>query len=456
MRMNWNNLLLFYTFTGPPSSELERFALVMMKDIASHHHLSSSSSSSSSSSLLSKHTSFFGVELWVLIIAAGAAASLLAAVVVVLSLCLLRHRRWQEPFRITKPKFCLPLKQSVSPDRDVKPNCRGGGVLHDSFSSTQNLVPGRFSSTRSHSFSTGGFGSFNVFTFMEIQSMTDGFSDENLIAKGDSGFVYRGIFMGAMAVSVKRLSSNAQRSEAEEFMARAEMIANVRHKNVARLLGCCNEGAERVLVYEYVEKGDLQQWLYGSRGRVQPLSWRKRMNIIQGVAKGLAYFHEDIEPRITHRDMKPSKILLDYQWNPKMLGVGFTSNVPTFSTAAPLRSSPDARELKNDVHSFGVLIMEIVSGRVPVDQDLPNVSTQVYLVDWIKEMVTNHTIVNVLDPRLPEFPPVKELKRLILIALRCVDPDVEQRPKMGDVIHMLQPRDLLLSNVTEKLCLCSL
>lgn len=247
----------------------------------------------------------------------------------------------------------------------------------------------------------------------------------------------------------------------------------------------------RVLVYEYVEKGDLHELIHGSSGRSQPLTWSKRMKIIQGVAKGfalfslhfkpcqfyccfhyflcfrLAYFHEDLEPRITHQYIRPSKILLDYQWNPKIiLALPSHSDIPINSAFVP---SPNNLDEKIDVHCFGTLIMELVSGKLSVDESSPHVrvyttlfstnpfvicaapaflkaSLQVYLVDWIKEKVVNHKIVDVLDPSLPEFPTLKQLKRVVLIALRCVDPEIEERPKMGDVIHMLQPHDLLLSN----------
>lgn len=178
----------------------------------------------------------------------------------------------------------------------------------------------------------------------------------------------------------------------------------------------------------------------------------------------LAYFHEDIEPKVTHQDIRPSKILFDHQWNPKILDVGFIGH-SAIQTFVP---SPGNLDEKIDVYCFGTLIMELVSGRVSVPQSSPHVrvhmhntyfitnplltyrkqccSWQIYLVDWIKEMVANHMIVDVLDPSLPEFPTIKELKRIVLIALRCVDPEIEQRPKIGDVIHMLQPHDLLLSN----------
>ncbi|EOA28434.1 hypothetical protein CARUB_v10024642mg [Capsella rubella] len=388
---------------------------------------------------LSQHTSFFGIKLWILITASASIAFLLVLVVSTF-LCFFFHRRKcrQEPFRL-RSKLCLPLSHIPSNNKQQIPYNRCGDDVESHRISQVGWSSAHLSYyTRSFS-STGSFGSFTVFTFMEIKNVTDGFANYNLITKGDSSTVYRGILMGTVTVAVKRFFPIHQRYEDKDFITRAEMIANVRHKNVVRLLGYCTEGDEMVLVYEYAEKGDLHQWLHGSAGRNRPLTWRKRMKIIQGIAKGLAYIHEDIEPKITHQDIRPSEILLDYQWNPKILDVGFIGNsdVPTFI------SSPDNLDEKIDVHCFGTLILELVSGRVSVDQSS---SPHVYLVDWIKEMVANHMIVDVLDPNLPEFPTRKELKRIVLIALRCVDPEIKQRPKMGDVIHMLQPHDLLLSS----------
>ncbi|CAN8315466.1 unnamed protein product [Cochlearia groenlandica] len=400
---------------------------------------------------LSQHTSFFGIKLWILITASASIAFLLALIVSVF-LCFILHKKRssrQEPFNALRSKLCLPLSHIPFKDRIKNPYNRCIEEGESQRLSSSRHLPYNYYTCNSFSSATTtttcGFGSFSVFTFMEMQNVTDGFSDENLIAKGDSSMVYRGILMGTVSVAVKRFFPIHQRYEVNDFITRAEMIANVRHKNVARLLGYCIEGDERVLMYEYAEKGDLHEWLHGSTSRNQPLTWTKRMKIIQGVAKGLAYFHEDIEPRLTHHYIRPSKILLDYQWNPKIiLSLPSHIDTPMNSTSIP---SPSNLDDKIDVYCFGTLMMELVSGRVSEDQSSPHV----YLVDWIKEMVVNHMIVDILDPSLPEFPKPKELKRIVLIALRCVDPELEERPKMGDVIHMLQPHDLLLSsNVMQK------
>ncbi|CAG7875000.1 unnamed protein product, partial [Brassica rapa] len=426
---------LFHTLTASSSLSLQRQVAM--------NRIISSQRSDLIEHKLSQHTSFFGIKLWILITASASIAFLLAFIVFV-SLCFIFHRRRcrQEPFRL-RSKLCLPLSHiPLNSDRRYNPYNRCPEYIESGRISSQ---VGWSSAhlpyyTRSFSSTSSSFGSFTVFTFMEIESITDGFSDENLIAKGDSSMVYRGVLMGTVNVAVKRFFPIYQRYDDNDFITRAEMIANVRHKNVVRLLGYCIEGDERALVYEYVEKGDLHEWIHGSSGRNQPLTWSKRMKIIQGVAKGLAYFHEDLEPRITHQYIRPSEILIDYQWNPKIiLAIPSHNDSPMNPTFVP---SPNSLDEKIDVHCFGTLIMELVSGRVCVDQSSPHV----YLVDWIKEMVVNHMIVDVLDPSLPEFPTLKELKRIVLIALRSVDPEIEQRPKMGDVIHMLQPHDLLLNS----------
>ncbi|KAG7642655.1 Protein kinase domain [Arabidopsis suecica] len=433
MRMQeWLEILLIHTLIDSSSLSPQRLRVM--------NRIISSQGSDLIKQKLSQHTSFFGIKLWILITASASIAFLLVLIISVL-LCFIFHRRRcsQEPFRL-RSKLCLPLSHIPLTNKQQIPYNRCGDDIESQRISQVGWSSARLSYyTRSFS-STGSFGSFNVFTFMEIKNVTDSFADDNVITKGDSSTVYRGILMGTVTVAVKRFLPSNSRYEDKDFITKAEMIANVRHKNVVRLLGYCIEGDERVLVYEYAEKGDLHEWLHGSAGRNRPLTWRKRMKIIQGVAKGLAYIHEDIEPKITHQDIRPSKILLDYQWNPKILDVGFIghSDIPT------LIPSPGNMDEKIDVYSFGNMIMELVSGRVSVDQSSPHV--RVYLVDWIKEMVANHMIVDVLDPSLPEFPTIKELKRIVLISLRCVDPELKERPKMGDVIHMLQPHDLLLNN----------
>lgn len=288
------------------------------------------------------------------------------------------------------------------------------------------------------------------YTLRELEVATNMFADENVVGEGGYGIVYHGALEDNTQVAVKNLLNNRGQAE-REFRVEVEAIGRVRHKNLVRLLGYCAEGAHRILVYEYVDNGNLEQWLHGEVGPCSPLTWDIRMNIILGTAKGVMYLHEGLEPKVVHRDIKSSNILLDKQWNPKVSDFGLakllgsersyvtTRVMGTFGYVAPEYASTGMLNERSDVYSFGILIMEIISGRNPVDYSRP--PGEVNLVEWLKTMVSNRNSEGVLDPKLPEKPSSRALKRALLVALRCVDPDAQKRPKMGHVIHMLEVDD---------------
>ncbi|CAN6449296.1 unnamed protein product [Victoria cruziana] len=288
------------------------------------------------------------------------------------------------------------------------------------------------------------------YTLRELEIATNGFADENVIGEGGYGIVYRGILQDNSSVAIKNLLNNRGQAE-KEFKVEVEAIGRVRHKNLVRLLGYCAEGAHRLLVYEYLDNGNLEQWLHGDVGTSSPLTWEIRMNVILGTAKGLTYLHEGLEPKVVHRDVKSSNILLDKQWNPKVSDFGLakllgsersyvtTRVMGTFGYVAPEYASTGMLNERSDVYSFGILIMEIISGRNPVDYKRP--PGEVNLVEWLKSMVANRNSEGVADPKLLEKPSSRALKRALLVALRCVDPDAQKRPKMGHVIHMLEVDD---------------
>lgn len=291
------------------------------------------------------------------------------------------------------------------------------------------------------------------YTLRELDASTNGFADENVVGEGGYGIVYRGLLEDNTKVAVKNLLNNRGQAE-KEFKVEVEAIGRVRHKNLVRLLGYCAEGAHRMLVYEYVNNGNLEQWLHGDVGPSSPLTWNIRINIMIGTAKGLTYLHEGLEPKVVHRDIKSSNILLDRQWNPKVSDFGLakllgseksyvtTRVMGTFGYVAPEYASTGMLNERSDVYSYGILLMEIISGRNPVDYSRP--PEEVNLVDWLKMMVTNRNAEGVLDPKLIEKPSSRALKRALLVALRCVDPNAQKRPKMGHVIHMLEADDIPL------------
>ncbi|XP_043690079.1 probable receptor-like protein kinase At2g42960 [Telopea speciosissima] len=285
------------------------------------------------------------------------------------------------------------------------------------------------------------------FTLRDLEFATNRFAVENVLGEGGYGVVYQGRLMNGTEVAVKKLLNNLGQAE-KEFRVEVEAIGHVRHKNLVRLLGYCIEGIHRMLVYEYVNNGNLEQWLHGAMRQQGSLSWEARMKVILGTAKALAYLHEAIEPKVVHRDIKSSNILIDEEFNAKVSDFGLakllgsgkshitTRVMGTFGYVAPEYANTGLLNEKSDVYSFGVLLLEAVTGRDPVDYSRP--ANEVNLVEWLKMMVGTRRAEEVVDPNLEVKPSTRALKRALLVALRCVDPDSEKRPKMGQVVRMLE------------------
>ncbi|KAH7279575.1 hypothetical protein KP509_37G024900 [Ceratopteris richardii] len=290
----------------------------------------------------------------------------------------------------------------------------------------------------------------------QLAKATNEFAENNVIGRGGCGIVYRGQFPDASMVAVKQLLNSGALQAEKEFRVEVETIGRVRHKNLVGLMGYCSEGPERMLVYEYVDNGNLEQWLHGPLGEENPIPWDARMKIVLGTAKGLAYLHEDLEPTVVHRDVKSSNILLDREWNAKVSDFGLakpiragnshssTKVMGTFGYIAPEYVSTGVLTESSDVYSFGVLMMEVITGRKPVDYTRP--SGEVNLVDWMKRMVGGKRWEEMLDTRMKQKPSSRDMKRALLVALRCVDPDANQRPRMSNVVYMLDADDVGFRN----------
>ncbi|KAL8027253.1 hypothetical protein ABFX02_14G083300 [Erythranthe guttata] len=288
------------------------------------------------------------------------------------------------------------------------------------------------------------------FTLRDLEQATNKFSKENVLGEGGYGVVYRGQLINGTHVAVKKLLNNLGQAE-KEFRVEVEAIGHVRHKNLVRLLGYCIEGTHRMLVYEYVNNGNLEQWLHGAMRHHGYLTWEARTKVLLGTAKALAYLHEAIEPKVVHRDIKSSNILIDEEFNArvsdfglaKLLGAGkshiTTRVMGTFGYVAPEYANTGLLNEKSDVYSFGVLLLEAITGRDPVDYGRP--APEVNLVDWLKMMVGNRRSEEVVDPNIETRPSTRALKRALLTALRCVDPDSDKRPRMSQVVRMLESEE---------------
>ncbi|OWM83811.1 hypothetical protein CDL15_Pgr004242 [Punica granatum] len=296
----------------------------------------------------------------------------------------------------------------------------------------------------------GNIGWGRWYSLRELEVATRGFAEENVIGEGGYGVVYRGVLTDGSVVAVKNLLNKKGQAE-KEFRVEVEAIGKVRHKNLVGLVGYCAEGPQRMLVYEYIDNGNLEQWLHGDVGPTSPLTWEIRMKIAVGTAKGLAYLHEGLEPKVVHRDVKSSNILLDRKWNPKLSDFGLakllgseathvtTRVMGTFGYVSPEYASTGMLNEGSDVYSFGVLLMELISGRSPIDYSRP--AGEMNLVDWFKSMVASHRGEEIVDPLIAVQPPPRALKRVLLVCLRCIDLDASKRPKMGQIVHMLETDD---------------
>ncbi|XP_004300984.1 PREDICTED: probable receptor-like serine/threonine-protein kinase At4g34500 [Fragaria vesca subsp. vesca] len=404
---------------------------------------------------LTSKTELLNLKLYVVI--AILLAAILAAFLLVF-LCL-RARRLSRRMRVKHSSGSIPLvskeiaeiKEPQPRPDPPPPSAAAEGKTGNEKSKGADVLPSldvEKGKERSREGDVFGWGRW--YSLKELEDATRGFSAENVIGEGGYGVVYRGALQDGSVVAVKNLHNNKGQAQTE-FKVEVEAIGKVKHKNLVGLIGYCAEGAQRMLVYEYIDNGNLEQWLHGDVGPVSPLTWDIRMKIAIGTAKGLAYLHEGLEPKVVHRDIKSSNILLDRKWNPRVSDFGLakllgpeksyvtTRVMGTFGYVSPEYASTGMLNEGSDVYSFGVLLMEIITGRSPIDYSRP--AGEMNLVDWFKGMISSRRGEDILDPLIEVQPPPRALKRAMLVCLRCIDLDVHKRPKMGQIVHMLEAED---------------
>ncbi|KAI5072978.1 hypothetical protein GOP47_0013084 [Adiantum capillus-veneris] len=304
------------------------------------------------------------------------------------------------------------------------------------------------------------FGSSKIyFTYDELVIATGGFAKSNLLGEGGFGSVYKGTLSGGQLVAVKQLKVGGEQGD-REFRAEMEVITRVHHRHLVSLVGYCLSGSQRLLVYDYVPNGNLDHHLHG-KGRAI-LDWPTRMKIAIGAARGLAYLHEDCNPKIIHRDIKSSNILLDKNFNAQVSDFGLakltsdikthvtTRVVGTFGYLAPEYASSGMLTEKSDVFSYGVVLLELVSGRKPVD---PTQSCgEESLVEWARPLLLRMNREDDLelmaDPFLNGAYDQKEMLRVVAAAAACVRHSAAKRPRMGQVLRALED-DVALSDLNQ-------
>ncbi|XP_020087316.1 cysteine-rich receptor-like protein kinase 15 isoform X1 [Ananas comosus] len=284
------------------------------------------------------------------------------------------------------------------------------------------------------------------FDLFALKEATDNFSNVNKLGEGGFGAVYKGTFLDGQEVAVKTLSRSSEEG-VYQLKNELQFLTKVQHRNLVKLLGFCIAKEEMLLVYEYVQNKSLDTFIFGDSIN-ERINWEQRYKIIQGVARGLLYLHEDSTVRIIHRDLKASNILLDEKMNPKISDFGVarllardhtesktTRVVGTFGYMAPEYAIEGNVSTKADVFSFGVLVLEIVSGRSNISfYDPTNVEN---LLSYAWQCWKSSTATKLIDPSISENCPIHEVLRCIHIGLLCVQENPVNRPQMSSVFLML-------------------
>ncbi|CAN7076459.1 unnamed protein product [Brassica oleracea var. botrytis] len=343
---------------------------------------------------------------------------------------------------------------------------------------TGNISSGPFKSTttetsRSNISSTSGFSAgsggdacpegqilpipnLRIFSLAELRATTRNFKSENVLGEGGFGKVFKGwveekgpgSHSTGTVIAVKKLNSESFQGF-EEWQCEVNFLGRVSHPNLVKLLGYCLEGDELLLVYEYMQKGSLENHLFRKGSVVQPLSWEIRLRIAIGAAKGLAFLHAS-EKQVIYRDFKASNILLDSSYNAKLSDFGLAKLGPSASQshittrvmgthgyAAPEYVATGHLYVKSDNYGFGVVLAEILTGLHALDPTRP--TGQHNLTDWIKPHLSERRkLRRIMDPRLEGKYPFKSAFRVAQLSLKCLEPEPKNRPSMTEVVESLE------------------
>ncbi|KAG8378700.1 hypothetical protein BUALT_Bualt07G0012500 [Buddleja alternifolia] len=286
----------------------------------------------------------------------------------------------------------------------------------------------------------------------ELKGITNNFGSKSFIGEGLYGRVYHGVLRSGQAAAIKKLDSS--KKPGRGFLAQVSKISNAKHENVVQLLGYCVHGGLRVLAYEYAPNGSLHDILHGQKGvkGAQPgpvLSWSQRVKIALGAANGLKYLHEEAQPCIIHCDLKSSNVMLFDDDVTKITDCELSNQAPymearlhstrvigTFGYHAPEYTMTGLKSLKSDVYSFGVVLLELLTGRKPIDHTRPR--GQQSLLTWATPKLGEDKVKQCVDPRLNEEYPPKAVAKMAEIAALCVQYEAEFRPDMRIVVKALQ------------------
>ncbi|CAL4987034.1 unnamed protein product [Urochloa decumbens] len=294
---------------------------------------------------------------------------------------------------------------------------------------------------------------FRVYDFLQVLEATNNFSEENKLGQGGFGPVYKGRFHDGLEIAVKRLASHSGQGF-REFKNEIELIAKLQHTNLVRLLGCCSQGDERLLIYEYMSNKSLDFYIFDEIQRAL-LDWNKRLAIIEGISQGILYLHKHSRLRVIHRDLKASNILLDHNMNPKISDFGLAKIfsltdtegntkriVGTYGYMAPEYASEGLFSIKSDVFSLGVLILEIISGKRT--SSFHQYGDFINLLGHAWQLWKDGLWLQLVDTAIDAECHTLQLGRCINIALLCAQENAVDRPNMSEVVAMLTSDSMVL------------
>ncbi|KAK8953440.1 putative LRR receptor-like serine/threonine-protein kinase [Platanthera guangdongensis] len=291
-----------------------------------------------------------------------------------------------------------------------------------------------------------GVHNVKIYSYQELKRSTNGFSPSNKVGEGGFGCVYKGTLRNGKVVAIKVLSS-VSRQGLKEFLNEIVMISNIFHENLVTLYGCCVEGNQRILVYNYLENNSLAKMLLsGGDGKVR-FDWKTRAKICIGVARGLAFLHDEVRPHVVHRDIKASNILLDKDLTPKISDFGLAKVLPANMTHVSTRVAgtmgylaPEYAILgkltkKADIYSFGVLLLEIICGRCNANTKLSYENH--FLLEKIWSLYEKGEMKSMIDPSLGNDMNVEEACKFLTVGLMCTQDSPKLRPSMSVLVRML-------------------
>ncbi|KAG5583371.1 hypothetical protein H5410_053998 [Solanum commersonii] len=289
----------------------------------------------------------------------------------------------------------------------------------------------------------------------ELNKLTGNFGQKALIGEGSYGRVFFAKLSNGQEAAIKKLDTSSSPEPDSDFTTQLSMVSRLKHEHFVTLMGYCLEANSRILIYEFAAMGSLHDVLHGRKGvqGAEPgpvLTWNQRVKVAFGAAKGLEYLHEKIQPPIVHRDVRSSNVLLFDDFTAKVADFNLTNQTSdtaarlhstrvlgTFGYHAPEYAMTGQITQKSDVYSFGVVLLELLTGRKPVDHTMPK--GQQSLVTWATPRLSEDKVKQCVDPKLNNDYPAKAIAKMAAVAALCVQYEADFRPNMTIVVKALQP-----------------